>query len=89
MIDKDSKQLDLMKEENEKIGEIINLTEESSRTESVATIEEYGTNHEDEESVKEYTIKIKDQHLRICNLELDLQHMSKDVNGKTCKCTVI
>lgn len=89
LIDEDCKQLELIKEENEKIGEIINLTEESSRTGSVVTMEEVSTSHEDEESIKEYTFKIQEQHLRICNLRLELEHKRQDINGNTCKCIVI
>lgn len=89
LILEDCKKLEMIKEENERIGEIINLTEESSRAGSVATMEEVSTNHEDEESLKEYASKLQEQQDRISNLKLELEQKRQEINGEICKCIVL
>jgi hypothetical protein len=88
MITDDFKQLVRIREENEKIGEIINLTEESSRTGSMITCEEVSTNHEDEESLKEYAEKLQQQQARIWRLKLELEQKN-EINAESCKCLVM
>ena len=89
LIVEDCKKLEMIKEENERIGEIINLTEESSRAGSVATMEEVSTNHEDEESLKEYASRLQEQQDRISNLRQELEQKRLEINGEICKCIVM
>jgi uncharacterized small protein (DUF1192 family) len=86
MIEEDLEKLDLLAEENAKISEILTKTEESSVTTSVVTIEEASTNQEDEESVKEISMRIQEQLAEINKLKFELQKRDEEVANKACAC---
>lgn len=90
MIAEDSQKLEVLLEENSKIEEFIQFTEGSSRTGSIATIEEVSTNNEEEESIKEISLKLQEQQTVIWQMKLEMEKKKRqDLSSETCKCFIL
>lgn len=76
-------------EENSKIEEFIQVTEGSSRTGSITTMEEASTNNEEDESLKEISLKLQEQQAAIWQLNQEIERKKiQDLSHKSCKCFI-
>ena len=90
LITEDLQKLEILLEENSKIEEFIQFTEGSSRTGSIATMEEVSTNNEEDESIKEISLKLLEQQTVIWQIKLEMERKNRqDLSLKTCKCIIL
>ena len=74
--------------ENASLIQEVMITEEFSQKGSVFTTEEASTNHEEEENLKELSLRIKEQYDSISKLKLRLQSQDDPLRSQACTCSI-